>query len=58
MKQKKWNRTWFEQKVSELGQAIKRLPRERQLELFDALYKPEVSPREQERTGRKETHGE
>jgi hypothetical protein len=39
MKQKKRDQTWFEQKVGELGEAIKRLPDERQLELFEEIGK-------------------
>lgn len=37
MKTKRQDRAWFERKVSELGEAIKQLPDERQLELFDEL---------------------
>lgn len=37
MKQKKRDRTWFERKVGELGEAIQRLPQERQLELFKEM---------------------
>lgn len=37
MKEKKRDRAWFEQKVSELGAAIERLPDERQLELFEVM---------------------
>ncbi len=56
MRQKKRNRAWFEQKVNELGQAIEKLPKQRQLELFKDLEKE--SPREQrEETGKETTQG-
>jgi hypothetical protein len=50
MKQKKHDRAWFEQKVTELGEAIEQLPDERQLELFEEI-ESEDSPGER----RKET---
>ena len=54
-KQKKHDRAWFEQKVGELGEAIRQLPDERQLKLFDKLTKPEDTPRERQEGNRKET---
>lgn len=41
MKQKIHDRAWFEQKVSELGEAIGQLSEERQLELFEEMEKEE-----------------
>lgn len=37
MKEKKRNQEWFERKVAELGNAMRELPDERQLELFADL---------------------
>jgi hypothetical protein len=50
MKKKKRDITWFEQKVGELGEAIKRLPDERQLELFDQMEKDRPGERGKENT--------
>lgn len=47
MKTKQRDREWFEQKVGELGEAVKRLPEDRrevfeeQLELFEESEGPE-----------------
>ncbi len=38
---KKRDREWSERKVEELGQVIEKLPRERQLELFNELEEPD-----------------
>ncbi len=45
MKQKNHDQAWFEQKVTELGEAISQLPDDRQLELFEEI-KSEDSPGE------------
>lgn len=54
MKRKKKNRAWFERKVSELGEKIEQLPRDRQLKLFDKMEQEEKPPEgERERKGRR-----
>jgi hypothetical protein len=42
-KARKHDRAWFERNVGELVKKIRRLPNERQLELFREMEKPEGS---------------
>ena len=54
MKRKKKDRAWFERKVSELGEAVEQLPRDRQLKLFDEIEQEDKPPEgDSERKGQR-----
>lgn len=50
----KHDQAWFQGKVRDLGEELKRLPDDRQLLLFNDLLEPKDPPRDRKREGREE----